>query len=67
MSSSCTEVVSNGSSMDQVFEEECRRGEQRERGGLGVEPVLSTSYSANDVSNLQEEAALSGAGFIVPR
>ena len=53
--------------MDQVFEEECRRGEQRERGGLGVEPVLSTSYSANDVSNLQEEAALSGAGFIVPR
>ncbi|CAI8049641.1 hypothetical protein GBAR_LOCUS27333 [Geodia barretti] len=58
------EVRSNDSSMDRVFEEkEEEEGEgERERGGagggrggLGVEPVLATSYSANDVSHLREE------------
>ena len=44
---------SNNSSEDQVFEEEGGG-----RGGLGVEPVLSTSYSANDVNHLEEEVTL---------
>lgn len=44
---------SNASSMDQVFEEE--EEEEVERKGVGVEPVLSTSYSANDVNHLGEE------------
>ena len=53
---------SNGSSMDKVFEEEEEEEEEVDEGcggggrmGLGVEPVLATSYSANDVSHLEEE------------
>ena len=49
--------------MDKVFEEEEER--EVERGGLGVEPVLATSYSANDVSHLREEEAC--LQIIVPR
>ena len=40
--------------MEQVFEEE-EEEEEKERKGVGVEPVLSTSYSANDVNHLEEE------------
>lgn len=57
---------SNGSSMDQVFEEE-EEGQGEGRRGVGVEPVLATSYSANDVNNLAEEASLSyGKKLVVP-
>ena len=53
--------------MDQVFEEE-EEGQGEGRRGVGVEPVLATSYSANDVNNLAEEASLSyGKKLVVPR
>ena len=57
--------------MDRVFEEEEEEGEGergrggRGRGGLGVEPVLATSYSANDVSHLEEEE--NSLQIVVPR
>ena len=67
-------VTSNGSSIDQVFEEEdeSEDGERRPggRGRLGVEPVLATSYSANDVSHLHEEeiaTSFSNKKMVVPR
>ena len=57
------QLRSTGSSMDQVFAEEDEEllrmqgggGGGGGRGRLGVEPVLATSYSANDVSHLEEE------------
>ena len=66
------EVRSNDSSMDRVFEEKEEEEGERERGGagggrggLGVEPVLATSYSANDVSHLREEDG--SLQILVPR
>ena len=54
-----TNVRSKDSSMDKVFEEEEEEEDEGCGGGgrmgLGVEPVLATSYSANDVSHLEEE------------
>ena len=50
--------------MDQVFEEEV---DGVAGVGVGVEPVLSTSYSANDVSQFKEaNSVLSGKKLTVP-
>ena len=52
----------NTALVDQVFEEEEGEEEKGKREGrvVGVEPVLATSYSANDLSQLQEEVATAG-------
>ena len=42
--------------MDQVFEEDEEGAEAQV--GLGVEPVLSTSYSCDDMTQLREEATI---------